>query len=285
MFILIFFFVSLISTEEFCYLPVIFHKFDNCPTLIRRTHPDPPEHEPFNLLCMNEGTCKKTGFYTESEQFDANLNEYFVEDLYSYEGFCLKKLGTAELLGNVSDCCLEYRHYNFYIRICRDDIAVHDGVKFSEEQVCSDCTPKNFDLLHVFILIDYNENTGFTSADIIINKELVWTVNDFLLKSGERLLHIYDGKVYQYAMFEHKLDMGTINRFTDIGLGREASQEYCIDEYSEGERIYDEIVVQHNNLLIVYLIAFGVLFVILIVFVIVAICIIAAFQRNLKIKK
>jgi hypothetical protein len=264
---------------------LVFQKFDNCPDLLRRgVHPDPPDHEHMEQLCDNEGTCKNTGFYTISKQFHDHVNETLVSSGKSYEGFCLTKLKTIELLGNISECCLEFRSYNLYVRICADDITVDDGITLIHPLDCSDCTPEEYELLHVFILIDYNEDTGYISLEIIINKEVVWTIEDIFLKSGEDLLHVYDGHVYHYAMFEQKLDKDIVDDFTDMGLDREADQEYCLEEYTEGERIFEEIFQQSNNLFYMLLIVFGIWIAILIIVIFVAIFIYIIWRNNFRTK-
>jgi hypothetical protein len=288
--LLFFTLICLICSELVCQNPIIFHKFDNCPPQIqvRRGPPIPPidDHPPFNILCENEGTCKMTGFLPMApKQYSEDLNSSYITSGQSYEGFCSCDLKTIELLGDksIGDCgeCLEFKSYNLFFRFDSENITIDDGITLLEPLVCVDCIKDELGRLHFFGLLTKNENTGLISIQIYVNKTLRWVVHDLFLKSGEDLLKVYTGNIYHYAMFESRLDKTTMDDFVDIGIKRDAQDQYCNEELSDSERIFDSLIHQRETMWWLLAIVMGFWFFIIVIFIVITL-ILYIIRKNQK---
>jgi len=267
--ILLFFIFSLAASEIVCRLPIVFHKFYNCPILIRRTdpHPDPPSSPPFEFLCDNEGTCKKTGFYTSSKNYNEELNQTYVSSGVSYEGFCACKVRTAEFLSKRTvgeEDCLELKVHNIWFKFCENNITMNDGILLPSSIECKDCVPQDNDLLHIFIYFIYNEDTGYTTIQLYINANLVWVIEDIFYKVGDNIVTFYGGDTYQYALYEEILTKKNMEILINTKFDREPDDEYCIDEYTVSEMNFDDIVKGDIYLHILFWSMVGFMFIIMI---------------------
>lgn len=268
-------FVSLVYCETVCEIPIIFHKFDNCPNITklppRRATIDPDYPDDIqNYWCNNEGSCKNTGFQTNTKTFNELIEETYVRSGRSYEAFCTCKIRTAELLiyNQLDENQIEFQINNIWLQISNIHkeqyvlISITDGITLETPLEFEHTFIDEPDFFHIFILFEYDEETGLINLKLYINKEYICNAPD-LLQTSEIFFQILssNAQYYHIALFGVLLDIPTIEQLTDVGIDREASDEICyeMDDFVSVQQLKESKYGLHNLVWILPIIMSGVL--------------------------
>jgi len=234
--IIIFFVLTFSLSLKICEIPPVFHGFDNC----------------INVTCRNEGLCQSDAkFITDTNPYeDISYNNFFVVCGESYEGQCFNNIYGLELLMSKPPKYPDVQPHLFFIQNLRfkffeDRVLIFDNGNLLSDEMCVDsCIKTNSNLYHVFILLHHHQNNTI-NVDVYVNNAKIFSIKKLLI-FYQHVLKLESGMFYHYALYDRLLDTNTINRFTDIGINRKATDNYCVDIKNPGEDIFNDMLTQES---------------------------------------
>lgn len=257
------------AKEEKCYDPFIFHTFGNCPELqVRKStkeHPNPPDIPDIDQLCPNEGTCKGEYFYTESKTEDNG--EYYVTSGDSFQGECNCGFEEVEVFGKRCGDCLEFSIFNIWFSFCSDHVRVNDGIK---TDITENYNFSSYEWLHIFIKRGmFNNSLMFT---IIVNEKEIVQVKNLFLTTDENIISFYQGCTYFYGVYDMKLPSHVITSYSKAGINRKMGiPKECYQTKTISEIFYSDYIGSYRNLLWIFLVVLGILFILFVLWCIISV--------------